>query len=324
MQEPKEPQALIMQSWIEPTRNGVPDPAERCRVWEYVFAESMRIAYGVEHNEPKPEGAAAVAVGYLLPQLQKMCEKYIAKVGKLAQNLEKANAAKAAKRAGTPHADTKPHAGTDAAPTEEPPHADTHAGGASCKCNANAPYKNKTKQENINIYPPHPQGDEEEIFLCGLDMIERGKKIQADTLRGLFYTARNKAKAGEVRNEKGYLCGCLKSSYSDRGQAAAVANFLRVADIRKPEALEVEALEVRETTLVLFCTDAARQAIEGAVTTNRPQIYKAMQQIGCSLLEYRITDRKPVPMQEPRTRGTEPLRALVENVAATIGKGGAG
>ena len=99
MKDQKEPRAVIMQSWIESIHQAVPDNEERCRVYEYIFAECMRIGYGIPHELTKPDGAGGVAICFILPQVERMCSKYAETEEKLMQNLAKANAAKAAKAA---------------------------------------------------------------------------------------------------------------------------------------------------------------------------------------------------------------------------------
>ena len=94
MKEQKEPRAVIMQSWMELIEEIVPDEKEQCGVFKYIFAEYMRIGYGVPHERKKPDGAGGIVAKCILPQVERMCSKYAEIEQKRRQNLTKANAAK--------------------------------------------------------------------------------------------------------------------------------------------------------------------------------------------------------------------------------------
>ena len=98
MKEPQKPIADIMLNWTESIRQAVPDNEERCRVYDYIFAECKRIDYGVPHELTKPDGAGGIVVNCIVQQEERMCSKYAEIEEKRKQNLTKANAAKALKR----------------------------------------------------------------------------------------------------------------------------------------------------------------------------------------------------------------------------------
>lgn len=280
----KEPKTIIMQSWIEPTRQVVPDPAERCRVWEYVFAESMRLAYGIEHTYTAPEGVAAAAVEFLRPQVERLCRAYAARGAQIE-----------AKRGQQPSAgeSVPAHAHTENYP---PTRTESRA--------ENQIKANQIKSKNKIPLTPLMQGGEDEerkIFVLGLEMIERGKRVQADELRNAYYNARAKAAAGEVRNEKGYICACLKTNYTNRAEANAVANFLRVADIGKPESLEVEGIEVQNSVCTIICTKTAAECIEQCAddAERAAKVMRATHQVGGQILEYRTPEPISATYQPP-------------------------
>lgn len=76
MKEQKEPRAVIMQSWIETIKQTIPDEEERCYLYEYIFAESFRIGYGIPHKMTRPDGACGIVVHFIVPQVERMCSKY--------------------------------------------------------------------------------------------------------------------------------------------------------------------------------------------------------------------------------------------------------
>lgn len=249
----KEPQAVIMQSWIEPTIAAVPDPAERCRVWEYAFAESMFLAFGIEHNEPKPEGAGAVAVAFLLPQLQRVCGAYAARSGQIER--------KRAERAG----------GNPCAPT----------------CADNSPYacadnQNKTKQ---NKTPPIPPTDAE-LFGLGVELIRCGKRIEsASSLREVCQMARQ----NRVRKLAEYVCKCIHTDYADKAQAAAVANFLQFVGVSNPHCLELAEISARDGVLILRCSQECADCIETAADnqTISKNLQDYMRSVGARTMQYK-------------------------------------
>ena len=99
MKEQKEPRAVIMQSWIKAIRQSIPDKKERCDVYEYIFAEFMRIGHGVSHDLTKPDGVGGAAITFLLPQVEGMCRKYAENEEKRLQRIEEIKAKQAAKAA---------------------------------------------------------------------------------------------------------------------------------------------------------------------------------------------------------------------------------
>lgn len=99
MKEQKEPRAVIMQSWIEAIRQFIPDKKERCDVYEYIFAEFMRIGHGVSHEITKPDGVGGAAITFLLPQIEGMCRRYAENEEKRLQRIEEIKAKKEAKAA---------------------------------------------------------------------------------------------------------------------------------------------------------------------------------------------------------------------------------
>lgn len=99
MKEQKEPRAVIMQSWVELIEEIVPDE-EQGRVYNYIFAEYLRIGYGVQHKMTKPDSACCkVAISFILPQVEKMCSKYAENEEKRMQRIEEIKAKKEAKAA---------------------------------------------------------------------------------------------------------------------------------------------------------------------------------------------------------------------------------
>lgn len=98
MKEQKEPRAVIMQSWIEPIQANVPDE-EQGRVYNYIFAEYLRIGYGIPHELTKPDGVGGAAITFLLPQIEGMCRRYAENEEKRLQRIEEIKAKKEAKAA---------------------------------------------------------------------------------------------------------------------------------------------------------------------------------------------------------------------------------
>ena len=100
MKEQKEPRAVIMHSWVEAIKQYIPDEEERLYLYEYIFAESFRIGYGIPHKMTKPDSACCkVAVSFILPQVEKMCSKYAENEEKRLQRIEEIKAKKEAKAA---------------------------------------------------------------------------------------------------------------------------------------------------------------------------------------------------------------------------------
>ena len=117
MKEPQKPIADIMLNWAESIRQAVPDNEERCRVYDYIFAECKRIAYGVPHELTKPDGAGCWAIDFIVPYLE---ERYAGKAA-YKQGRQPRAGESVRKQAGA-----NPYARTDAN-NDKPPH--THACG---------------------------------------------------------------------------------------------------------------------------------------------------------------------------------------------------
>ena len=95
----KDPTAVINLKWIDEITQVVPDEKERCRVYDYIFAECKRISYGIPHELTKPDGVGGAAITFILPQVERMISKHAETEEKRRQSLAMANAAKAAKAA---------------------------------------------------------------------------------------------------------------------------------------------------------------------------------------------------------------------------------
>ena len=88
----KDHKIVIMGKWIEPIQENVPDE-EQGRVYNYIFAEYLRIGYGIPHELTKPDGAGGMAISYIIPQVENMCSTYAEIEEKRKQNLIRANEA---------------------------------------------------------------------------------------------------------------------------------------------------------------------------------------------------------------------------------------
>ena len=292
----KEPRAVIMQSWIESMREAVPDNEERCRVYEYIFAECMRIGYGVPHELTKPDGVGGrAAISFIMPQVERMCRKYAEIEEKRLQNLTTANAAKAAYKQGMQppagesvceQAGANPYARAEADFNEEPPHTRTHACGENAnaeqmQCNNIISNKNKEKNKKnmMNPQPPLSEKAEREIFEVGLEVIDRGKIVGANMLRNVYYDALTKA-----RTIKPYIIACFCVKYESQSDAHVIANLLRAADIGSPDCLEVYGLFVENEICTITCTEKTYDCIE----KNAEKFFQPLNNIGARQLHYRV------------------------------------
>lgn len=298
-----EAKAVISQSWIEPTRQVVPDPSDRCKVWEYVFAYQMQCVYGIENDLSKPEGAGANAVAYILPQIDKMAEKYKEKSKNLAKNLAKANEAKAAKR-GNPYPGesvctesvcegTRPDTPTN---PSAPAHTCTDI---ECRCNADAENKNKSNQikDNIIFIPISPfQADELEKdgFLLGLDILDKGREVDSSELLRIWGVAKRKKADGTLRKSvRDYVAGCFTKDLPDYKQGHALANMIRAVGLRSWPCLECYGIEVKNETCFITCSAKCARSIEAEADVTKLRNY--MQSIGVSNITYNVPRQQTTP-----------------------------
>ena len=65
----KDHKIVIMGKWIKPIQENVPDE-EQGRVYNYIFAEYLRIGYGIPHELTKPDGNAGILSDMILKQME--------------------------------------------------------------------------------------------------------------------------------------------------------------------------------------------------------------------------------------------------------------
>lgn len=270
MKEPQKPIADIMLNWTESIRQAVPDNEERCRVYDYIFAECKRIDYGVPHELTKPDGAGRLAIDLIVPYLEEMyAGKAAYKQGRQPRAGESVR-----KQAGA-----NPYARA-VANNDKPPH--THACGEINNNNNNR--KNKKGIEIIIPQPPLLYGDEleRELFEIGLAAIYKGKAVCVNRLRDLYNDTTMKEIEGLVRRPKAYIIKCLRTKYNSQSEASAIANLLRAADIGSPDCLEVYGLFVENEICHITCTQKTYDCIE----KNKEKFEQAIISIGASKCEF--------------------------------------
>ena len=269
MKEPQKPIADIMLNWTESIRQAVPDNEERCRVYDYIFAECKRIDYGVPHELTKPDGAGCWAIDFIVPYLE---ERYAGKAA-YKQGRQPRAGESVRKQAGA-----NPYARADAN-NDKPPH--THACG---EINNNNKSKNKNGIEIIIPQTPLLYGDdlERELFEIGLAAIYKGKAVCANRLRNLYNDTTMKETLGEVRKVKEYIIACFRTKYNSQSEAREIANLLRAADIGSPDCLEVYGLFVENEICHITCTQKTIDCIE----KNKEKFEQAIKSIGASKCEF--------------------------------------
>lgn len=290
----------INRSWIEPTRGVVQNPAERCQVWEYIFAEQMRILFDYENTMQPPTGAGAAALAFLLPQVQTMCDAYKAAADAKAAALERANAKR--KQPGTR----------------------TPAGGANymqtiCDADANdmqplrsTPLNNNNNNNNNidDISPLPPEGarvedDDTEIFNFGLDFLREGKLIDADFFRDVYRKAKEGRAAGTIRTPlKNYLSACLKYKIPQRADGLILANIFGAFGVPDVDVLECEGVEIENGVCRFICSEKARQAIEraGEDADAAKRLFIYLNGINARQIEYKTRQLPNQAQREPQRR----------------------
>ena len=281
----KDHKIVIMGKWIEPIQANVPDE-EQGRVYNYIFAEYLRIGYGIPHELTKPDGAGGMAISYIIPQVENMCSTYAEIEEKRKQNLIRANEAKAAYKQGRqPPAGANPYARAEDDFNDEPPHAHTHTYGENAnavqmQCNNNN-NNNNVENRKIMMNPQTPLSEkaEREIFKIGLEVIDRGKIVGANMLRNVYYEALTKA-----RTINAYVIACFRVKYNSQSDAHIIANLLRAADIGCPDCLEVYGLFVENEICHITCTEKTYDCIE----KNAEKFLQPLNNIGARQLHYRV------------------------------------
>lgn len=288
----KDHKIVIMQSWIEPIQENVPDE-EQGRVYGYIFAEYLRICYGIPHELTKPDGAGGMAISYIIPQAEKMCSTYAEIEEKRKQNLIRANEAKAAYKQGRQppagesvceQACANPYARAEADFNDEPPHTHTHTCGENAnavqmQCNNNNNNHNNNRKITMNPQPPLSEKAEREIYEIGLEVIDRGKIVGANMLRQVYYDALTKA-----RTIKAYVIACFRVKYKSQSDAHVIANLLRAADVGSPDCLEVYEIFVENEICTITCTEKTYDCIE----KNAEKFFQPLNNIGARQLHYRV------------------------------------
>lgn len=270
MKEPQKPIADIMLNWTESIRQAVPDNEERCRVYDYIFAECKRIGYGVQHELTKPDGAGCWAIDFIVPYLEEMY------------------AGKAAYKQGRqPPAGANPYARAEDDFNDEPPHTHTHTCGENAnavqmQCNNNN-NNNNVENRKIMMNPQTPLSEkaEREIFKIGLEVIDRGKIVGANMLRHVYYDALTKA-----RTIKPYIIACFRVKYKLQSDAHIIANLLRAADIGSPDCLEVYGLCVENEICHITCTKKTKNCI----AKNKEKFEQAIKSIGASKCDFELVE----------------------------------
>ena len=292
----KDHKIVIMGKWIEPIQENVPDE-EQGRVYNYIFAEYLRIGYGIPHELTKPDGAGGMAISYIIPQVENMCSTYAEIEEKRKQNLIRANEAKAAYKQGRqpPAGESvceqvcaNPYARAEADFNDEPPHTHTHTCGENAnavqmQCNNNNNNHNNNHNNNrkitMNPQPKKNKKAEREIYKIGLEVIDRGKIVGANMLRNVYYEALTKA-----RTIKPYIIACFRVKYESQSDAHIIANLLRAADIGSPDCLEVYEIFVENEICTITCTEKTYDCIE----KNAEKFLQPLNNIGARQLHYRV------------------------------------
>lgn len=271
MKEPQKPIADIMLNWTESIRQAVPDNEERCRVYDYIFAECKRIDYGIPHELTKPDGAGCWAIDFIVPYLEEMY------AGKAAYKQgRQPRAGKSVRK----QAGANPYARAEAN-NDKPPH--THACG-EINNNNNNRNNNNRGMEIIPQTPLYGEDSERELFEIGVEFIERGKMLSANMLRNVHYDTIMKATTGKVRKVKEYMFACFRVYY--QSETNIIAKFLRAADIGSPDCLEVYGLCVENEICHITCTKKTKNCI----AKNKEKFEQAIKSIGASKCDFELVE----------------------------------
>lgn len=269
--EPSDPRAIVYNSWLLDLQDLVPDETEQnavmCSALKYQL--SLFGAEGHEIREPQTEiGKAALKV------LQRKADAQYQRAQEIRErdleNLRRANAAKAAKR-------EQPSAGAYTYTEKE------------CPRNAPAmPITNTNTGTITKIDIIGLLGEKKSLFEISLDLLEKGHKIKADTIR----TAAAKCERGEIRKKIGaYLAGCFRDKFDLPDTGHKVAGMLRAVGFQNLECLECYGISVQNSRLLIECTLLARNAIETELADpeKADKMRQYMQGVGAATIEYKIT-----------------------------------
>lgn len=288
-----DPKAITYFSWNLDLADLVEDESEQAAVMYCVLKYQWSLfGANCEIGEPQTEaGKRALKILKRKADMQLEKAKSIQN-GKLS-NLEKANAAKAAKRGGTPsacesvceQARANPYAHTDSEPNRNTPSASAHAYGVECNRSAAA-------DTNTNTYTNIPQtpfagGLESDGFLLGLDLLDNGYAIDTAELSRAWNKAKEVQAAGTLRKDKrAYVAGFLRTKLPDPTKGHAIANMIKACCFRSWPVLEITDLSVLNEVLTITCSEKAFRSIEAEADKHKAEIQKYLQGIGAKDVKY--------------------------------------
>ena len=262
------PHAHIYEKWVRGIRTAVPDCAERCALYEYIFAYQIAKVYGAAELPEKPDmsKAAAVALAMLEGDLDELCE------------------------ARKEHNAQRKENGAQNIPSRTK---QNQVGASRTKQNQVEPYntiQSNTIQNNTKQVKDAPADAYavalgayrfENAFALGLALLRKGYIIDAGALESEFERINN------AKSPFAYAVKALDAKpVADKAGHAAAVSFVEATGCKDCRALEVYSIKPSAEGGGVFdvlCTGCARDAIG---TKGVQAAGEYLQSIGCNKLNF--------------------------------------